>query len=429
MKLLQIPLARYDVVLFRFFLLICVLILIIISESFIKKKEFPFSAELPSKRNICLLIHNNIAVLENVLPCTPLLYSDIFPNDWKSLKKINDEKIAHKKKRRVEKYDEYSSSPYITVENHFNLTFDTNNPALDRNILRKSKVIFMKLDKNNNNYIDFNEFKKNVKILSKVEHISKDILIYIFNLFDTDDDKKLSYTEFLSLNSYDFGYVKLMQVLFDNDTNDDTDHFNGNENEEDNSVDKDIIFNYLEIYFSEFLENIISEQKYFFVEKHNLIHYLCRNFFQNNKNDWDLNRDEKLQIDEFQNFQLSLFSELFHLTNFLQLDFNLDGKIDLPELLLHINNDQNMYNKLRTYMANVNQKVHKKGNNNLPKNENLFNYMKEHLHIDNSLLLNFKFLLQSFDINNDFALDFTEYKNQVQTFSALEATPEIVFHN
>ncbi|CRH01776.1 apicoplast calcium binding protein 1, putative [Plasmodium relictum] len=399
MKLLKLSFVRYDFIISKFFLLVSFLFLMLLSDNFIKKEYF-FNIEIQSSK-ICHFLQNNFYKLERVFLCTSLQKNFLF-NDWKSLKKKN--LMNHKKKVKEEnniskKTKKKKKEELKEDDNSLDLVMDTNNPSLDENVLEKSKLVFKKLDKNNNNLIDFNEFRTNVEILSKSDEINTNILNYLFQLFDVNKDKKLNYTEFLSLNSYDFNYVKLIQILFD----------------EENIIDKSTIYEYLHIYFSEFLEYAIEDDKYILVRKNNLVHMLSDNFFKNNKSKWDINEDEKLQMEEFQNFQMSLLTDINHLSSFLQLDYNLDGKIDIAELLFYINNDSTVYDKLFIYIKNNKRK------------EDVFKYIKESLNIDDTIIFNLKVLLYSFDIDNDMLLDLEEYKNQTETVFILDSTPEIIY--
>ncbi|CRG95022.1 apicoplast calcium binding protein 1, putative [Plasmodium gallinaceum] len=398
MKLLKLSWVRHDALISKFVLFASFLFLILLSDSFIKKEYF-FNIKIRSSK-LCHFLQNNFYKLEKVLLCTSL---NNFPlNDWKSLKKGNvmsHEEKVNEETNIIENKIKKKKEEMKEDENSLDLVLDTNNPSLDKNVLEKSKLVFKKLDRNNNNLIDFNEFRTNVEILSKSDDINTNILNYLFQLFDINKDKKLNYTEFLSLNSYDFNYIKLIKILFDAD----------------DTVDKSTIYEYLQIYFSEFLENIIEEEKHILIRKNNLVHLLSKNFFKNSRSKWDINEDEKLQMEEFQNFQLSLLIEIDHLSNFLQLDYNLDGKIDIAELLFYLNNDKNVYNKLFTYIKNNKKK------------EDLFKYIKESLNIDDSLIFNLKVLFYSFDIDNDMLLDLEEYQNQVDTFLILDVTPEIIY--
>ncbi|KYN94738.1 apicoplast calcium binding protein 1, putative [Plasmodium reichenowi] len=306
----------------------------------------------------------------------------------------------------------------------FNYSVDTNNPSVDEQVLKKALMVFKKLDINKNTYIDYIEFETNVNILSRMNEINKNILTYLFDMFDIDKDKKLNYTEFLSLNSYDFNYIKLVHIIF----------------EEDHVVDKRIVLEYLEIYVTEFLETIIEEEKHKYLRQHNLIQYYTNLFYINNKKKWDLNEDDKLQIGEFPNFQLTLLIEIDHLSNFIQIDYNIDGYIDPSELLYYINEDKSMFNKFKKYIKkkqNKNKNKNKNNNNNNDNNDNnnnnnnnkmdVFKFMKEELNIPEGLFLNIKYLYYSFDINNDMLLNFEEYKDQVTTFAVLDSAPDIVY--
>ncbi|KYN93356.1 apicoplast calcium binding protein 1, partial [Plasmodium gaboni] len=296
-----------------------------------------------------------------------------------------------------------NSENYKDVDKYYNESFnyivDTNNPSLDEQVLKKAFLVFKKLDINKNKYIDYIEFEKNVNILSKMNEINKKILRYLFDMFDIDKDKKLNYIEFLSLNSYDFNYIKLVHIIFDQDY----------------VVDKRIIIEYLQIYITEFLETVIEEEKHKYLRKHQLIEYYTNLFYINNKKKWDLNEDDKLQIEEFPNFQLTLLIEIDILSNFIQIDNNLDGHIDPSELLYYINDDKIVFNKFKKYIKqNKNEK-------------DIFKFMKEELNISEGLFLNIKYLYYSFDINNDMLLNFYEYKDQLTTFAVLDSAPDIVY--
>ncbi|SOV24344.1 apicoplast calcium binding protein 1 [Plasmodium sp. DRC-Itaito] len=495
MKLLKLPLARYDVFITRFFLVASFLMVLFMCENLVKK--FYMGSIHIGNNNICSFIHKNFENLEKYLTCDLVSY-DLSMNDWKSLKKkikkkegeYNDMKdpsyIEKKKKfeieknfykikniqnkmeeqeeeeerstlmdkRRIKKYkhknnntnknikvkvnknkkkkeknkkkkrqnyytskvgyppvknnninnnNNMNSENYKDVDKYYNESFnyivDTNNPSLDEQVLKKAFLVFKKLDINKNKYIDYIEFEKNVNILSKMNEINKKILRYLFDMFDIDKDKKLNYIEFLSLNSYDFNYIKLVHIIFDQDY----------------VVDKRIIIEYLQIYITEFLETVIEEDKHKYLRKHQLIEYYTNLFYINNKKKWDLNEDDKLQIEEFPNFQLTLLIEIDILSNFIQIDNNLDGHIDPSELLYYINDDKIVFNKFKKYIKqNKNEK-------------DIFKFMKEELNISEGLFLNIKYLYYSFDINNDMLLNFYEYKDQLTTFAVLDSAPDIVY--
>ncbi|GAB67762.1 hypothetical protein PCYB_123280 [Plasmodium cynomolgi strain B] len=390
MKLLQFPWGRHDAFLSHALVLASLVAAFFLTENFVKRKNSLFSVEVSSKK-VCDFLHKNFYKVETLYICGgSLVQKDFFHNDWRN--------------------------------RHTDFTVDTNNPALNEHILAKSRMIFKKLDSNNNSVIDLNEFKTNVSILSKMRSINEKVLRYLFDLFDVNKDQKIDYVEFLSLNSYDFNYVKLIQILFD----------------EESVVEGATIYNYLEIYFSEFLDNVVDDvmedvDAYFFTRKDELVQSLVKNFWKNERRTWDINGDEKLQLEEFQNFQLSLLMQIDHLANFLHLDLNLDGCIDLPELLYYISHDGEAYRRLVAYMESGDDSGGDSGGDSEgdhragEKGEALFRYIREDLHVDDSLVRNLQFLFYSFDVNGDLLLDLEEYKDQMITFSVLDSAPEIVF--
>ncbi|VWU52604.1 apicoplast calcium binding protein 1 [Hepatocystis sp. ex Piliocolobus tephrosceles] len=449
MNLPKLPWARNEGIIFKFFILTCCIISILIYESIITKNRDDsfFSLEKYNKR-ICRFLHYNynVTTLESLFICKSFIYKDYIQNDWISLKQDKLKKSGvHTIKNKVKKtkkkewnfFDnkDNNNKKYpnkddnedvlfpipnkenkknIVSEKMFEIIYDTNNPSLDENILKKSQIIFKKLDSNKNNYIDFNEFEMNVKILSKIKKNNKNILTHLFKYFDSDEDNKLNYIEFLSLNCYDFSFVNLIQILF----------------EEKTAVDNEIMYSYLTIYFTEFFETVINEDKHLFIKNNNLIHMFVENFLKKNINQWDLNNDQMLQIDEFLNFQITLLVEIEYLSNFLQLDYNLDGKIDIPELLYYITSDLNIYERLRLYLINTMRD--RNGNNNKTIDNkfqtNLYNYIKYELKIKDETILNIKYLLYTFDVNKDMCLDTDEYKNQVDTYAVLDSAVEIDYY-
>ncbi|GAW82268.1 apicoplast calcium binding protein 1 [Plasmodium gonderi] len=466
MKLLKFSFMQYDGLVTHVVVCASLIALFFLNENFIRKKNDFFSMDVSSKK-VCDFLHKNIYKLEKLYICSDsFTHNKFFHNDWKSLREShmvpgNFEKMGNtlergklqsvernldkrqgdrdgirqrndvrqmngvdNKKETPEK--DYDNSARGESDNHrdntFNFTLDTNNSALNEHILKKSKMVFQKLDSNKNNFIDFNEFKRNVNILSKIRNINKKILNYLFELFDVNNDKKINYIEFLHLNSYDFNYIKLIQILFDGES----------------VVEKSAIHDYLEIYFSEFLDSIVvdMQNKHFSIQRNNFIHTIVKNFFKNTKNMWDLNNDNKLQLEEFQNFQLLLLVEIDHLLNFMHLDLNFDGHIDISELLFYINHDGTVYKKLSIYLESTSKgsrNSHDKKDeqhinmSDASQRENLFNYVQETLKVENSLVQNVKLLFYSFDVNNDLLLDLEEYKNQMTTLSVLDLTPEIIF--
>ncbi|ANQ10339.1 Uncharacterized protein PCOAH_00042870 [Plasmodium coatneyi] len=417
MKLLQFPWARHDSLLSHALVLASLVAAFFLTENFVKRNNSLFSVEV-SSRKVCDFLHRNFYKVETLYICgASPMHKDFFHNDWRSVRQGSsrtaglarqDEK---KMKGHLERKDDRHDGRHDNrqADRQIDFTVDTNNPAVNEQLLAKSRMIFKKLDSNHNSVIDMKEFKRNVSILSQMRSINGNVLSYLFDLFDVNKDQKIDYVEFLSLNSYDFNYVKLIQILFDGES----------------VVEGTTIFNYFEIYFSEFLDNVVDDvmediDVYFFTKKDELVQSLVKNFWKNGRHTWDINDDKKLQLEEFQNFQLSLLLQIDHLANFLHLDLNLDGRIDLPELLLYISHDGETYKRLRDYMQGD-------GGNVGAKREALFSYIRENLHVDDSIVRNLQFMFNSFDVNGDLLLDLEEYKDQMSTFSVLDSAPEVVF--
>ncbi|KMZ91382.1 hypothetical protein PVMG_00256 [Plasmodium vivax Mauritania I] len=461
MKLLQFPWARHDALLSHALMLASLVAAFFLTENFVKRKNNLFSVEVSSR--VCDFLRKNFYKVESLYICGgSVAQRDFFHNDWRSVREglarqgeKNDKKQgrgawgSHEESQTGSQTDRQTDRHTDRLADrlsdrlsnrHTDFTVDTNNPALNEHILAKARLIFNKLDSNSNSAIDLNEFKRNVSILSKMRSISEKLLSYLFDLFDVNKDQRIDYVEFLSLNSYDFNYVKLIQILFD----------------EENQVEGAAIGNYLEIYFSEFLGNVAEEvaedaagdaandvandvgedaDEYFFTRRDELVQSLVKNFLKNEKKKWDTNDDGKLQLEEFQDFQLCLLLQIDHLANFLQLDLNLDGRIDLPELLFYISHDGAAYRKLRAFLRGGGGSGSGSGSSGGSgsrssggsEREALFKYIREDLHVDSSLVLNLQFLFSSFDVNGDLLLDLEEYKDQMSTFTVLDAAPEIVF--
>ncbi|CAA9990025.1 apicoplast calcium binding protein 1, putative [Plasmodium knowlesi strain H] len=418
MKLLQFPWARHDSLLSHALVLASLVAAFFLTENFVKRNNSFFSVQF-SSRKVCDFLHKNFYKVEALYICgNALEQKDFFHNDWRSVREgslgAGDHSRQEEKKMKGhwgmqgDRHDDHYA------EHQIDFTIDTNNPAVNENLLIKSRMIFKKLDSDNNSVIDLKEFKRNVMILSHMRSINEKVLGYLFDLFDVNKDEKIDYVEFLSLNSYDFNYVKLIQILFD----------------EDNVVEESTIFNYLKIYFSEFLDNVVDDMMedvdaYFFTRKDELVQSLVNKFWKNERHTWDINGDEKLQLEEFQNFQLSLLVQIDHLANFLHLDLNFDGHIDVSELLFYISHDGEKYRRLRAYLKGHGRREHDHRPGVKP--EALFSYIRDDLQVDDSLVRNLQFLFNSFDVNGDYLLDLEEYKDQMSTFSVLDSAPEVVF--
>ncbi|VTZ70445.1 apicoplast calcium binding protein 1, putative [Plasmodium chabaudi chabaudi] len=413
MKFLNLSGLGQGAIIPKFGILFLFITLILFSDSFTKNKkiEYLLNAQIAS-RKVCHLLQKNISVLDNLLICNYFLSNTFLQNDWSSLKQSGDVGIRNNgmhnmnaskhvpiNRKNISEQNEYS----------FDIKFDTNNKELTENVLKKTRISFKQLDKNNNNFIDFNEFYKNIEILSQIPRVNKNILNYLFKQFDIDYDNKLNYAEFVSLNSYDFTFLSIYPILFSDK----------------NVITKDEIFNYLEIYFYEFLENVISDSRHLYGK--NYFVYQCINsFFVSSQNIWDMNKDQKLQMEEFENFQHALIMEMENLTNFLHLDINMDKKIDISELLFYIINDIGTYTKLNAYIKELDKKYPIDGNQ---KKEKVIQYMKNNLNIENNIIFHVQFFMHAFDHNNDMTLNYDEYKNQLTTLSVLDKVPDLIYYN
>ncbi|ETB62813.1 hypothetical protein, variant [Plasmodium yoelii 17X] len=428
MKFLKFAMLGQGTIISKFGILFLFIILILFSDSFTKNKKFEYllNAQITSRR-VCHLLQKNISILENLLICNYFLSNGFLQNDWSSLNqsvdvgiKKNDvyETNANNNISINRKYN-FTNQKNINEQNDeienkinkndysFNIKFDTNNKGLTENVLKKARIAFKQLDKNNNNFVDFSEFHKNRNILHQIPKVNKNILNYLFKEFDIDNDNKLNYAEFVSLNSYDSTFLSIYPILF-NDKNE---------------ITKDEIFNYLEIYFYEFLENVINDHIYFYTKNH-FVYQCINNFFVSSQKTWDMNKDQKLQIEEFENFQLALIIEMEYLTNFLHLDINMDKKVDISELVFYIINDIDIYNKLHAYIVALDKKYI---NDQNQKKENIIQYMRNHLNIENNIIFHIQLFMHSFDHNNDMALNYDEYKNQLETLSVLDKVPDIIY--
>ncbi|CXJ00065.1 apicoplast calcium binding protein 1, putative [Plasmodium berghei] len=428
MKFLKFAMLGQGTIIPKLGILFLFIILILFSDSFTKNKKFEYllNAQITS-RKVCHLLQKNISILESLLICNYFLSNGFLQNDWSGLNQNVDVGIRNNgvyelnenKHISINREYNFTNRKGINEQNgeikneankndySFNIKFDTNNKALTENVLKKAKISFKQLDKNNNNFVDFNEFHKNIKILYQIPKVNKNILNYLFKQFDIDNDNKLNYAEFVSLNSYDSTFLSIYPILF-NDKN---------------KITKDEIFNYLEIYFYEFLENVINDNRYFYAK--NYFVYQCINsFFVSSQTIWDMNKDQKLQMDEFENFQHALIIEMEYLTNFLHLDINMDKKVDISELIFYIINDIDIYNKLHAYIVELDKKYI---NDENPKKENVIQYMKNHLNIENNIIFHIQLFMHAFDHNNDMALNYDEYKNQLATLSVLDNVPDIIY--
>ncbi|SCM05655.1 apicoplast calcium binding protein 1, putative [Plasmodium chabaudi chabaudi] len=413
MKFLNLSGLGQGAIIPKFGILFLFITLILFSDSFTKNKkiEYLLNAQIAS-RKVCHLLQKNISILDNLLICNYFLSNTFLQNDWSSLKQsvdggirnngmhnMNASKHVPINRKNISEQNEYS----------FDIKFDTNNKELTENVLKKTRISFKQLDKNNNNFIDFNEFYKNIEILSQIPRVNKNILNYLFKQFDIDYDNKLNYAEFVSLNSYDFTFLSIYPIIFSDK----------------NVITKDEIFNYLEIYFYEFLENVISDSRHLYGK--NYFVYQCINsFFVSSQNIWDMNKDQKLQMEEFENFQHALIMEMENLTNFLHLDINMDKKIDISELLFYIINDIGTYTKLNAYIKELDKKYPIDGNQ---KKEKVIQYMKNNLNIENNIIFHVQFFMHAFDHNNDMTLNYDEYKNQLTTLSVLDKVPDLIYYN
>ncbi|SCM12860.1 apicoplast calcium binding protein 1, putative [Plasmodium chabaudi adami] len=413
MKFLNLSGLGQGAIIPKFGILFLFITLILFSDSFTKNKkiEYLLNAQIAS-RKVCHLLQKNISILDNLLICNYFLSNTFLQNDWSSLKQsvdggtrnngmhdMNGSKHVPINRKNISEQNEYS----------FDIKFDTNNKELTENVLKKTRISFKQLDKNNNNFIDFNEFYKNIEILSQIPKVNKNILNYLFKQFDIDYDNKLNYAEFVSLNSYDFTFLSIYPILFSDK----------------NVITKDEIFNYLEIYFYEFLENVISDSRHLYGK--NYFVYQCINsFFVSSQNIWDMNKDQKLQMEEFENFQHALIMEMENLTNFLHLDINMDKKVDISELLFYIINDIGTYTKLNAYIKELDKKYPIDGNQ---KKEKVIQYMKNNLNIENNIIFHVQFFMHAFDNNNDMTLNYDEYKNQLTTLSVLDKVPDLIYYN
>ncbi|CAD2099222.1 apicoplast calcium binding protein 1, putative [Plasmodium vinckei] len=420
MKFLNLSGLGQGAIIPKFGILFLFITLILFSDSFTKNKkiEYLLNAQIAS-RKICHLLQNNISILDNLLICNYFLSNNFLQNDWSSLKQSVDKEIRSNGMYEINANNNISISreynfinrKNISKQNEysFDIKFDTNNKELTENVLKKNRISFKQLDKNNNNFINFNEFHKNIEILSQIPKMNKNILNYLFKQFDIDDDNQLNYAEFVSLNSHDFTFLSIYPILF-NDKN---------------VITKDEIFNYLEIYFYEFLENVISDSRYLYAK--NYFVYQCINsFFASSQNIWDMNKDQKLQMEEFENFQHALIMEMENLTNFLHLDINMDKRVDISELLFYIVNDTSTYTKLHGYIKELDKKYPNDGNQ---KKEKVIQYMKNNLNIEKNIIFHVQLFMHAFDDNNDMALNYDEYKNQLATLSVLDKVPDLIYYN
>lgn len=438
MKFLKFAWTRNDPSLVKIIILVFssfFLYLLITDNIFVNPSKF---SSFNGRKKLCFYLQDKLSPFKNFLSCETSL-NDVTSKDWKSLKSLKSPNTVRigkdnqseehtngnrKKKRKKNVNEEIKdenkekeiwkiNKKNIYRKNNGNNNFtiqkrngdeilflDTNNPSFNEHVLQKSKIVYKKLDMNNNGYIDFNEFKTNIEILTDTDadQISPNILNYLYTLFDEDRDEKLNLPEFMFLNSYNFTYVKIAHIVFNNK----------------DFVNKNTVYEYVCLYFLELLENIIEKENHTYNQKNTLAHLFTKSFLRNEWIEWDINANGKLEINEFHNFQISLLVNVDYLTNFLQIDYNLNGEIDISEILFYLNNDVQMFHKLNKFMKNTKNK------------EDIFNFIKKSL-LGESFNHIYELVLFIFETTNGMFLDFDDYKNHIATFLILNKAPEIIF--